>query len=214
MTHTLANVVTWVSKYAFRCVVDDAHLGQSRAPCVVCGVNYIDLMSLAPPFTFRCLADDGRTNTFVSVPSLSTFVNHGCDKKSINVGERAYPAACHTGPVNLKFVHTAPLFFKIARNLDWRCVLVPAISVLGPKHVSNPDYRSLHHIVFAGRTGSAPPTCGPCLRTATTPSSAQAPYQYPLSNDLSHFLTTFPFIRGSLASHACFSVQIPIRPRL
>ena len=26
----LENVVTWVSKYAFRCVVDDAHLGQCR----------------------------------------------------------------------------------------------------------------------------------------------------------------------------------------
>ena len=39
----------------------------------------------------------------------------------------------------------------MAQNLDLRCVLVPAPKVLGPKHVSNPEYRSLHHIVFAGR---------------------------------------------------------------
>ena len=33
----------------------------------------------------------------------------------------------------------APLFFKMAENLDLRCVLVPAPWVLGPKHVSNPE---------------------------------------------------------------------------
>ena len=32
----------------------------------------------------------------------------------------------------------APLFVKMAQNLDLRCVLVPAPWVLGPKHVSNP----------------------------------------------------------------------------
>ena len=32
--------------------------------------------------------------------------------------------------------YIAPLFFKMAQNLDLRCVLVPAPWVLGPKHVS------------------------------------------------------------------------------
>ena len=41
-------------------------------------------------------------------------------------------------PVNLK-IKIAPLFFIMARNLDLRCVLVPAPWVLGPKHVSNPE---------------------------------------------------------------------------
>ena len=31
--------------------------------------------------------------------------------------------------------------------------------------------------------------------------------------DISYLLTTFPFICGSLASHVCSSIQIPIRPR-
>ena len=35
--------------------------------------------------------------------------------------------------------YIAPLFFKMAQNLDLRCVLVPAPWVLGPKHVSNPE---------------------------------------------------------------------------
>ena len=34
----------------------------------------------------------------------------------------------------------APLLFKMAQNLGLRCVLVPAHWVLGPKHVSNPEY--------------------------------------------------------------------------
>ena len=42
------------------------------------------------------------------------------------------------GPVNLKSLHNAP-FFKMAQNLDLRCVLVSAPWVLGPKHVSNPE---------------------------------------------------------------------------
>ena len=42
-----------------------------------------------------------------------------------------YPA----GDGNLKFYIT-PLFFKMAQNLDLRCVLVSAPWVLGPKHVS------------------------------------------------------------------------------
>ena len=36
-------------------------------------------------------------------------------------------------------IRIAPLFFKMAQNLDLRCVLVPAPWVLGPKHVSNPE---------------------------------------------------------------------------
>ena len=36
-------------------------------------------------------------------------------------------------------IYTTPLFFKMAQNLDLRCVLVPAPWVLGPKHVSNPE---------------------------------------------------------------------------
>ena len=39
----------------------------------------------------------------------------------------------------------------MAQNLDLRCVLVPAPWVLGPHHVSNSEYRSLRHIVFAGQ---------------------------------------------------------------
>ena len=35
--------------------------------------------------------------------------------------------------------YIAPLFFKMAQNLDLRCVLVPAPWMLGPKHVSNPE---------------------------------------------------------------------------
>ena len=35
--------------------------------------------------------------------------------------------------------YITPLFFKMAQNLDLRCVLVPAPWVLGPKHVSNPE---------------------------------------------------------------------------
>ena len=38
--------------------------------------------------------------------------------------------------------YTTPLFFKMAQNLDLRCVLIsdPGTSwVLGPKHVSNPE---------------------------------------------------------------------------
>ena len=35
--------------------------------------------------------------------------------------------------------YIAPLFVKMAQNLDLRCVLVPAPWVLGPKHVSNPE---------------------------------------------------------------------------
>ena len=52
--------------------------------------------------------------------------------------------------VNLKFLNRAP-FFKMAQNLDLRCVLVPAPWVLGRllglKHVSNPEckvYATLH----------------------------------------------------------------------
>ena len=54
-------------------------------------------------------------------------------------------------PVNLQILHDAPFFFKMAQNLDLRCVLVSAPWVLGPKHVSNLEKRSLRHIiVFAG----------------------------------------------------------------
>ena len=35
--------------------------------------------------------------------------------------------------------YIAPLFFKMAQNLDLRYVLVPAPWVLGPKHVLNPE---------------------------------------------------------------------------
>ena len=35
--------------------------------------------------------------------------------------------------------YIAPLVFKMAQNLDLRCVLVPAPWVLGPKHLSNPE---------------------------------------------------------------------------
>ena len=35
--------------------------------------------------------------------------------------------------------YVTPLFFKMAQNLDLRCVLVSAPWVLGPKHVSNPE---------------------------------------------------------------------------
>ena len=35
--------------------------------------------------------------------------------------------------------YLTPLFFKMAQNLDLRCVLVSAPWVLGPKHVSNPE---------------------------------------------------------------------------
>ena len=39
--------------------------------------------------------------------------------------------------------------------------------------------------------------------------SASADGAAPLSPDISKFLTTFPFIRGSLASHVCSSIKIP-----
>ena len=39
----------------------------------------------------------------------------------------------------------------MAQNLGLRCILVPAPWVLVPKHVSNSEYRSLRHIVFADR---------------------------------------------------------------
>ena len=40
------------------------------------------------------------------------------------------------------------LCFKMAQNLDLRCVWVPAPWVLGTKHASNPEHSSLRHIVF------------------------------------------------------------------
>ena len=55
-------------------------------------------------------------------------------------------------PVNLKFKHRA-FFVNMARNLDLRCVWVPAPWVLAPKHVSNPGCSSLRHIVCAGHPG-------------------------------------------------------------
>ena len=55
------------------------------------------------------------------------------------VGESAaisnvFPGA---GGRSISNCYIAPLFFKMAQNLDLRCVLVPAPGVLRPKHVSN-----------------------------------------------------------------------------
>ena len=41
--------------------------------------------------------------------------------------------------ITKSYTSTCPFFFKMAQNLDLRCVLVPAPWVLGPKHVSNPE---------------------------------------------------------------------------
>ena len=46
--------------------------------------------------------------------------------------------ACALGQ-SMSNSNIAPLFVKMAQNLDLRCVLVPAPWVLGPKHVSNPE---------------------------------------------------------------------------
>ena len=45
---------------------------------------------------------------------------------------------CREGP-SISNSKIAPLFVKMAQNLDLRCVLVSAPWVLGPKHVSNPE---------------------------------------------------------------------------
>ena len=51
-------------------------------------------------------------------------------------------------PVNLKCLHRAPLFFKMAQNLDLRCVLAPAPWVLGGQNTSRIQnkevYATLH----------------------------------------------------------------------
>ena len=65
-------------------------LDLGRAPYVLYGVKYIDLVSLEPASQSKILS-------------------------------------------------SRPLFFKIAQNLDLRCVSAPAPWVLGPKHVSNPE---------------------------------------------------------------------------
>ena len=53
------------------------------------------------------------------------------------------PARVHAGAFicgqSIPNSKIAPLFVKMAQNLDLRCVLVTAPWVLGPKHVSNPE---------------------------------------------------------------------------
>ena len=55
----------------------------------------------------------------------------------INIGGniRANAGACQS----ISILTSPPFSFKMAQNLDLRCVLVPAPWVLGPKHVSNPE---------------------------------------------------------------------------
>ena len=61
---------------------------------------------------------------------------HESAKLEFDFNEHITPPG--SGHVNPNF-NIAHLFFKMAENLDLRCVLVPAPWVLGPKHVSNPE---------------------------------------------------------------------------
>ena len=83
----------------------------------------------------------------IDVTSCNNTVIRGC---TIRTGDDAFsPKTWQSyGPtINLLIEdsqsisnsYITSLFFKMAQNLDLRCVLVPAPWVLGPKHVSNPE---------------------------------------------------------------------------
>ena len=61
---------------------------------------------------------------------------HAVVVRSLAVVARDQPHAAGPSISNSKI---APLFVKMAQNLDLRCVSVPAPWVLAPKHVSNPE---------------------------------------------------------------------------
>ena len=59
---------------------------------------------------------------------------------------------CSSGacePVNLKFYHRSPFVQNGAKSGFEKC-FSPSTQGAGPKHVLNPEYRILRHIVFAG----------------------------------------------------------------
>ena len=61
-----------------------------------------------------------------------------CGICRVRVDEAGQGTHAQFGP-SIPNVNIAPLFVKMAQNLDLRCVLVPAPWVLGPKHFWNPE---------------------------------------------------------------------------
>ena len=75
-------------------------------------------------------------NVCVNIPTRWHHVQRRCVWGAPGRSEPCLAVQCACGIPNFNI---APLLFKMAENLDLRCVLVSAPWVLGPKHVSNPE---------------------------------------------------------------------------